>query len=162
VIRNNPAPGTPAYAAKQRRDADKASRHGRPAEVATETAAGSEAQAGGAATTDRRPAQRQQPRRQSREQRRRSTGPAPQASSADSGEPAEPGDQPDARRPSGPEEPGSKKPDSKGPGSRGLGDPVKRDRPGGAARQRPREKKPTKGRGNSTGNGKRQGKGEDQ
>ena len=79
VIRNNPAPGTPAFAAKQKRDAEKARHHGRPAPTAPE------AVPGGTATTttteqdsaDRRPAQRQQPRRQSRQQRRKSGPPLP-------------------------------------------------------------------------------------
>ncbi|MBO0844605.1 MAG: membrane protein insertase YidC [Nocardioides sp.] len=64
VIRNNPAPGTPAYDAKMQRDRAK----GR---VSAEPAA-----AGGAATTEvvdpPRQRQRQQPKRQSREQRKRS------------------------------------------------------------------------------------------
>jgi YidC/Oxa1 family membrane protein insertase len=74
VIRNNPAPNTEAFRAKERRDAEKAARKGLPA-VADEAAAG-----GGTATTvvepDRRPASRPQPRRQSREQRRKSSGKA--------------------------------------------------------------------------------------
>ena len=74
VIRNNPAPGTPAAKAKAERDAAKAARHGhaQAAEVAVEP------------EVDRRPATRQQPKRQSREQRRKqardqhhpSTGPS--------------------------------------------------------------------------------------
>ncbi|HET8603651.1 MAG TPA: membrane protein insertase YidC [Marmoricola sp.] len=79
VIRNNPAPGTPAFAAKQKRDAEKARHHGR---TTTET---SEATTGGTATATveddtsaRRAAQRQQPRRQSRQQRRKSGPPLPQ------------------------------------------------------------------------------------
>jgi len=71
VIRRNPAPGTPAFAAKQQRDAAKAAKHG----AVTDPTA----DAGGTATatepeTDRRPAQRQQPKRQSRQQRRKSGG----------------------------------------------------------------------------------------
>ena len=71
VIRNNPAPGTPAFAAKEKRDAAKAAKHG----VATDPAS----DAGGTTTatepeTDRRPSQRQQPKRQSRQQRRKSGG----------------------------------------------------------------------------------------
>jgi YidC/Oxa1 family membrane protein insertase len=68
VIRNNPAPGTPAFEAKQKRDRAK----GR---VEAEPAA-----AGGAATevVDPPPTrQRQQPKRQSREQRKRSGGRPP-------------------------------------------------------------------------------------
>jgi YidC/Oxa1 family membrane protein insertase len=75
VIRRNPAPGTPAFAAKQQRDAAKAAKHG----VVTDPAA----DAGGTTTatetatepeTDRRPGQRQQPKRQSRQQRKKSGG----------------------------------------------------------------------------------------
>ena len=66
VIRNNPAPGTPAEAAKTERDRAKAIRKG---EAVPETvAAAVEAPAESA-----RPAQRQQPKRQTREQRRSST-----------------------------------------------------------------------------------------
>ncbi len=65
VIRNNPAPGTPAFKAKQDRDAAKAARHGGPAPEAA-------GEAGTTATeVEQRPAQRQQPKRQSREQRRK-------------------------------------------------------------------------------------------
>jgi YidC/Oxa1 family membrane protein insertase len=63
VIRNNPAPGTPAAKAKAERDAAKAARHGHGApavEAAPET------------TVERRPTVRQQPKKQSREQRRKS------------------------------------------------------------------------------------------
>ncbi|HEU4811813.1 MAG TPA: membrane protein insertase YidC [Nocardioides sp.] len=61
VIRNNPAPGTPAAKAKADRDAAKAARHGKAqvAEVAAEP------------EPERRPATRQQPKRQSREQRKK-------------------------------------------------------------------------------------------
>jgi len=64
VIRNNPAPGTPAAKAKAERDAAKAARHGHGhgspvVETAPET------------TLDRRPAVRPQPKKQSREQRRK-------------------------------------------------------------------------------------------
>lgn len=76
VIRNNPAPGTPAFAAKQRRDADKIARRGRGGETVDQPTASAGGQA--TATTEERthrPAQRQQPRRQSREQRRKGGGP---------------------------------------------------------------------------------------
>ena len=68
VIRRNPAPGTPAYAAKAERDARKARRHGHPVEA--EPGAGGTA----VATADPdpeppRPAQRDQPKRQSRSER---------------------------------------------------------------------------------------------
>jgi YidC/Oxa1 family membrane protein insertase len=65
VIRNNPAPGTPAFAAKQERDEAKAARHGT---VAPEAAADPDP---GTTATQERPAQRQQPKRQSREQRKK-------------------------------------------------------------------------------------------
>jgi YidC/Oxa1 family membrane protein insertase len=67
VIRNNPAPGTPAFEAKRRRDLEK----GRgTAPAAEDTVAGNVITATQDPQTDRRPAQRQQPRRQSRQQRR--------------------------------------------------------------------------------------------
>jgi len=70
VIRNNPAPGTPAAKAKEERDAAKAAKHGHPATPASgSTTSGVEA--------DRRPQQRQQPKRQSREQRKKSGGARP-------------------------------------------------------------------------------------
>jgi YidC/Oxa1 family membrane protein insertase len=70
VIRNNPAPGTPAFKAKQERDAAKARRHGgAAAETATTM---SEA----APEENPRPAPRQQPKRQSRSQRKKQR-PAP-------------------------------------------------------------------------------------
>jgi YidC/Oxa1 family membrane protein insertase len=68
VIRNNPAPGTPAARAKEERDKAKAERHG----VATVTA-----EEAPAAETETRPAQRQQPQKTSREQRRKSGGGRP-------------------------------------------------------------------------------------
>jgi YidC/Oxa1 family membrane protein insertase len=66
VIRNNPAPNTEAFRAKQKRDAAKAAAKGEPVEgsaVAVEEV-----------VEERRPAQRQQPKKQSRQQRR-SQGP---------------------------------------------------------------------------------------
>jgi YidC/Oxa1 family membrane protein insertase len=68
VIRNNPAPGTPAAQAKEERDRAKAARHG--GAVAIEAAAPVEV-----TEEERRPAQRQQPKRQSREQRKQSSRP---------------------------------------------------------------------------------------
>jgi YidC/Oxa1 family membrane protein insertase len=71
VIRRNPAPGTPAFAAKERRDAEKRRRKG------GGEPAGSGGPNGGAASTatappEERPApSRQQPKKQSREQRRK-------------------------------------------------------------------------------------------
>jgi YidC/Oxa1 family membrane protein insertase len=64
VIRNNPAPGTPAAKAKEERDRAKALRHGVQASTA-----GAPAEVV-APEEERRPAQRQQPKRQSREQRK--------------------------------------------------------------------------------------------
>jgi len=64
VIRNNPAPGTPAAAAKQQRDDAKAARHGVVPE-ATETTIVEEP------AVDPKPAPRQQPKRQTRQQRKK-------------------------------------------------------------------------------------------
>ena len=67
VIRNNPAPGTPAEKAKQERDREKAARkahrHGEAVVVTEETPEVSPA-------ADRRPAQREQPKKQTRSQRK--------------------------------------------------------------------------------------------
>lgn len=65
VIRNNPAPNTEAFRAKEERDRAKAARHG----VVLEKVAEVEA----APVEDRRPAQRQQPKRQSKSQRQGGT-----------------------------------------------------------------------------------------
>lgn len=66
VIRNNPAPGTPAFVAKQERDKEKAKASGTTlVEPDVETDAAPEAP---------RPAQRQQPKNQSRSQRKKSGG----------------------------------------------------------------------------------------
>ena len=67
VIRNNPAPGTPAAQAKAERDRAKAARHGGATVV--------EAVATDEADAEPRPTQRQQPKRQSREQRKQSSRP---------------------------------------------------------------------------------------
>ena len=67
VIRNNPAPGTPAAKAKADRDAAKAAKHGVP--VTTEPVVEPE--------PERRPAPRQQPKKQSREKRKKSGGARP-------------------------------------------------------------------------------------
>jgi YidC/Oxa1 family membrane protein insertase len=61
VIRNNPAPGTPAFKAKEDRDKAKAARHGH---TATDTVVEEKAE------EERRPSTRQQPKRQSRSQRK--------------------------------------------------------------------------------------------
>jgi YidC/Oxa1 family membrane protein insertase len=72
VIRNNPAPGTPAFAAKQKRDAAKGNKHGdepqKAADVVVEEAA----------PEPRTPA-RQQPKKQTRQQRKKGGGPQPRA-----------------------------------------------------------------------------------
>src|SRR4051794_2210630 len=75
VIRNNPAPGTPAARAKQERDAAKRARHGLP-DPATPIEPKPEAEAP-------QPPQRQQPKKQTRSQRRKQGPPA--------GRPAQPG-----------------------------------------------------------------------
>ncbi len=72
VIRNNPAPGTPAFEAKMQRDAHKRARKGLP-----------EPEAEGADTTTvveeaPKPQQRQQPKRQSRQQRKKQQRPGGQ------------------------------------------------------------------------------------
>jgi len=69
VIRNNPAPGTPAFAAKQKRDEAKAARHGTVSTPEPTPDGG-----GTSTTTEERPAQRQQPKRQSRSQRKKGKG----------------------------------------------------------------------------------------
>lgn len=72
VIRNNPAPGTPAFKAKEERDRAKALKHGHALPETGTVAAAPEEQ------IDRRPTQRQQPKKQTRAQRAKSGGkPAP-------------------------------------------------------------------------------------
>ena len=63
VIRNNPAPGTPAAEEKAARDRAKAIKHGTPLETEATVVAEVE---------DRRPAQRQQPKRTTKSQRKQS------------------------------------------------------------------------------------------
>jgi YidC/Oxa1 family membrane protein insertase len=75
VIRRNPAPGTPAYDAMEARKREHNLRAGRPAD---EGLAGAEGDTD--TVTDRRPAQRQQPKRQSRSDRK-GGGAQPAASS---------------------------------------------------------------------------------
>ena len=72
VIRNNPAPGTPAAEAKAKRDAHKAARKGK-------TPPEGEAEAAPAEEPAPRPAVRNQPKRQPRSKRRRNATPPPQA-----------------------------------------------------------------------------------
>ena len=75
VIRNNPAPGTPAFAAKQKRDAAKGNKHGsEPAGTDTVVEQAPEPP---------RAAPRQQPKKQTRQQRKKGGAPA--------GHPQEPG-----------------------------------------------------------------------
>ncbi|XBB66406.1 membrane protein insertase YidC [Nocardioides sp. WV_118_6] len=74
VIRNNPAPGTPAFQAKVDRDKAKAARHGH---ATTETAVEVRPE------VEVRPSTRQQPKRQSRSQRK--GGPRTPASGAGAG-----------------------------------------------------------------------------
>jgi YidC/Oxa1 family membrane protein insertase len=80
VIRNNPAPNTEAFRAKEKRDAAKAAARGEV--VAGTTVAVEEVE------DDRRPAQRQQPKKQSRQQRRSQgpKNPSPMSDSSDQGE----------------------------------------------------------------------------
>lgn len=92
VIRNNPAPGTPAFAAKQERDAAKGK--GPAAEVTGGTAVATKDDAD---DSDRRPATRQQPKRQTKAQRQaaqRTGGQRPgspsQQRSGSSGNPSSP------------------------------------------------------------------------
>jgi len=67
VIRNNPAPGTPAEKAKQARDAAKAARHGGAPSVETAPEP----------VIEHRPTQRQQPKKQTKSQRKQSGGAKP-------------------------------------------------------------------------------------
>ena len=69
VIRNNPAPGTPAFAAKVERDARKAARHGGTPEASTDPATPVVEE-----PEPPKPTPRQQPQKQSRQQRRKKGG----------------------------------------------------------------------------------------
>jgi len=71
VIRNNPAPGTPAFAAKQKRDAAKGMHSGEEPHPSGTTTTVAEV-----VEEAPRPAQRQQPKKQSRQQRKKGGGPA--------------------------------------------------------------------------------------
>jgi YidC/Oxa1 family membrane protein insertase len=82
VIRNNPAPGTPAAKAKLDRDAAKAARHGRTVNPDAGPATGARSTTGQAvARAEPEPPRRQQPKKQTRSQRKkqtpRATGPRP-------------------------------------------------------------------------------------
>ncbi|MFC5176282.1 membrane protein insertase YidC [Nocardioides taihuensis] len=76
VIRNNPAPGTPAFAAKEARDRAKAAKHGHPETPAVEAPGTDPVDPAGPAV-DRRPPQRQQPKKQTRSQRKKGAGGQP-------------------------------------------------------------------------------------
>jgi len=88
VIRNNPAPGTPAFAAKAKRDAAKGMRAGHDPEEATASGAetADETDAAGDQRPAQRPTQRQQPKRQSREQRKKGGAARPPANPSTEGE----------------------------------------------------------------------------
>ncbi len=70
VIRNNPAPGTPAFAAKQQRDDAKAARRGILPQAEAEADTTTEV----VEPEPPRPAPRQQPKRQTRNQRKKKSG----------------------------------------------------------------------------------------
>lgn len=80
VIRNNPAPNTEAFRAKQKRDAEKAKAKGLPAAEGDTVVE--------EVVEERRPAQRQQPKKQTRQQRRTQApkNPSPSSDSTDQGE----------------------------------------------------------------------------
>ncbi|MCH1865697.1 membrane protein insertase YidC [Nocardioides sp. CFH 31398] len=74
IIRRNPAPGTPAFAAKQEREREKKLRKGEAVEPAVETAGTtSTATVTEAPTASGTPAGRQQPKRQTRSERTRTS-----------------------------------------------------------------------------------------
>jgi YidC/Oxa1 family membrane protein insertase len=81
VIRNNPAPNTEAFRAKEKRDAAKAAAKGDPVPGASAVAVEE-------VVEERRPAQRQQPKKQSRQQRRSQgpKNPPPSGGTTDQGE----------------------------------------------------------------------------
>jgi YidC/Oxa1 family membrane protein insertase len=74
VIRNNPAPGTPAFKAKEERDKAKAAKHPEKAKAYEGYDAPDSPKAETAAAADRRPPVRQQPKRQTRSQRKKTSG----------------------------------------------------------------------------------------
>jgi len=80
VIRNNPAPNTEAFRAKEKRDAAKRAAKGLPPSDGATVVEEPEA--------ERRPSQRQQPKKQSRQQRRAQApkNPSPSGESTDQGE----------------------------------------------------------------------------
>ena len=72
VIRNNPAPGTPAFAAKQKRDAAKGMHSGTEAEGGP---SGTAVATAGESEGEPKPAPRQQPKKQSRQARKKGSPP---------------------------------------------------------------------------------------
>jgi YidC/Oxa1 family membrane protein insertase len=89
VIRNNPAPGTPAAAAKAKRDAEKHSRHGGTDALTDGTSSSSTGSTFGSEPPVA--PRRQQPKKQSREQRKKnrpSTGGSPQPASPEGPDPS--------------------------------------------------------------------------
>jgi YidC/Oxa1 family membrane protein insertase len=85
VIRNNPAPGTPAFAAKQKRDAAKGMRSGAEPEAA---ASGTTMATSGEPDGEPRPAPRQQPKKQSRQARKKGSAPRAPGNPTSEGEKA--------------------------------------------------------------------------
>jgi YidC/Oxa1 family membrane protein insertase len=77
VIRNNPAPNTEAFRAKERRDAEKARRHGRTPAPSVDSTTPAEVE--DSTKPEAAGPQRQQPKRQSRSQRKSGAKPKPTA-----------------------------------------------------------------------------------
>ncbi len=102
VIRNNPAPGTPAFKAKEDRDRAKAAKHGVATVEETDVEAPPE--------PDRRPAQRQQPKKQTRAQRQKGKGKpgSPPPNKKPRTDPTAPIDPPDPNDPNDPNKGGTK------------------------------------------------------
>ena len=90
VIRNNPAPNTEAFQAKQDRDAEKRRRRGEP--EPTEAGGTTPATGSDASPEPPRPAPRQQPKKQSREQRKKSGPPRPGPQNPQQDPPSDDGD----------------------------------------------------------------------
>ena len=84
VIRNNPAPNTEAFRAKEQRDAEKARKHGK---TLTPTDGADPAAAEGEAKPAPSAPQRQQPKRQSRSQRKSGAKPKPAPDPGAAGDP---------------------------------------------------------------------------
>jgi YidC/Oxa1 family membrane protein insertase len=88
VIRNNPAPGTPAFAAKEQRDAHRRARKGLP-----EPTVANEVEQPTVEEEPPRPQQRQQPKRQSRQERKKQRPqPGSKPSSEGAGDEGDPGE----------------------------------------------------------------------